>query len=206
MSSEEENIELLSHALLSEAQSEADQILADAREKAEAVRKRAEAEAKAVREEILARAKQEAERLRSQEISSAQLSVRTAMLDQREKLLEKVFETARNQLSTLQQWNNYDQIVLKLIKDALTQLAVPQATIRADDETLKFLSEEIVHNLAKEYKVKLKVGDPLSEGTGVLIETNQGRLQFDNTLENRLNRLQTILRAPVYHLLMGEQV
>ena len=35
MSSVDENIELLSHALLSEAQAEADQILADAREKAD---------------------------------------------------------------------------------------------------------------------------------------------------------------------------
>ena len=52
----------------------------------------------------------------------------------------------------------------------------------------------------------MKLAHPLEKGTGVVVETHDGHLQYDNTLETRLNRLQNLLRSPVYHLLMGETI
>jgi vacuolar-type H+-ATPase subunit E/Vma4 len=54
--------------------------------------------------------------------------------------------------------------------------------------------------------VEIEVGAPLEKGTGVMVESESGRMVFDNTLENRLNRLQNTLRSPVYHLLSGEKL
>jgi len=44
----------------------------------------------------------------------------------------------------------------------------------------------------------------LEEGRGVVIDAADGRLHYDNTLETRLQRLQSTLRASVYKMLMGE--
>jgi vacuolar-type H+-ATPase subunit E/Vma4 len=53
-------------------------------------------------------------------------------------------------------------------------------------------------------KVKLTIKGELKQGTGVIVQTEDGRLQYDNTLETRLSRLKNALRSPVYHILMGE--
>ena len=60
--------------------------------------------------------------------SSVQLRARTEILEQRELMLDKVFASAREQLTTIQQWSTYAQVVVKLVNDALGQLAVPEAT------------------------------------------------------------------------------
>ncbi len=54
--------------------------------------------------------------------------------------------------------------------------------------------------------VRLRAGEPLARGTGVVLETPDGHRRYDNTLETRLARMQDGLRAPVYHILMGEAV
>ena len=94
MKSVEENLELLSRAILSEANDEAEQIKADAKAKADAIRQRAERHAAAERDEILQRARQDADRIRSQAIATTQLKARTIQLEHREKLLKDVFDAA----------------------------------------------------------------------------------------------------------------
>ena len=204
MKSVEENIEMLERAILNEARAEAEQILAEAQTQAEDIRQRAQKQAAAVRAEIMQHATQEAERLRSQAIATTQLRARTMQLDHREKLLEKVFVSAREQLPTIEKWNNYDQIAEHLLREALGQLAVKKINIRADAATANLLNDKRLEELGAELKIELKKAHPLEKGTGVLVETHDGHLHFDNTLETRLNRLQNLLRAPVYHLLMGE--
>ena len=204
MKSVEENIELLERAILNEARAEAEQILSEAQTRAEAIRQSAQKQAAAERAEILQHATQEADRLRSQAIATTQLRARTMQLDHREKLLDKVFKDAREQLPNIEQWNNYDQIAMHLLREALTQLNVKKVNVRADASTGKLLNEKVLAQIGADLKLELKQAHPLDKGTGVVVETHDGHLHFDNTLETRLNRLQNLLRAPVYHLLMGE--
>ena len=204
MKSVEENIEALSHAILGEAKGEAEQIGSDANAKADSIRQRAQEQADAERKEILDRASQEAERIRSQSLSTTQLKARTMELESREKLLDGVFKAARQQLSTIQQRPDYDQIVYRLIQEALNQLNAKDGEIRADLETQKLLSDHISEKISADMKVGLKIGQPLEHGTGVVIATSDDHLHYDNTLETRLNRLQNGLRSAVYRILMGE--
>jgi vacuolar-type H+-ATPase subunit E/Vma4 len=204
MKSVEENIDMLSRALLSEANAEAEQILADARAKAEAIREHAQKQAASERAEILARANQEAERLRGQAIATTQLKSRTLLMDEREKLIDKVFQAAREQIGTVAQWSDYDAIAMRLLREAAQQLRVSQVNVRADANTEKVLSDQELKAVSDELKVLLKMTHPLQKGTGIVVETTNGHMHYDNTLENRLNRLQNALRSPVYRLLMGE--
>jgi vacuolar-type H+-ATPase subunit E/Vma4 len=206
MKSVEENIESLARAILSEAQAEAQQIKADAEAKAEAIRQRAQKQAEAERAEILERAAQEADRLRSQVIATTQLKARTQQLERREKLLEKVFTTARQQLSEIEKWSDYDAIAQHLLREAAQQLRASEVIVQADETTQKLLSGGLAETVSKELNIAIKIGSPLKKGIGVVVGASNGRLQYDNTLEIRLSRLQNALRSPVYHLLMGESL
>jgi vacuolar-type H+-ATPase subunit E/Vma4 len=204
MKSVDENIETLSRAILSEANAEAEQIKNDARARADAIRQQAERQAAEERAAILQHAQQEAERIRSQSMATTQLRARTQQLEHREKLLEGVFQAAKEQLPTVEQWGDYEEIALRLLREAVVQLRSKRAHVQADPVLLKLLADGVLEKISAELNVALKLGTPLKKGTGVVVETSDGHINYDNTLETRLFRLQSSLRSPVYHVLMGE--
>jgi V/A-type H+-transporting ATPase subunit E len=204
MSPVEGNIDLLTDAVLSEARADADKILAEAQETAAKVRGEAQGEAENERRAIIERANQNADRIRRQAVASAQLNARTTTLAEREKLLVKVFDTANQQLASIQQWSDYNQIAMRLLREALANLNAKNVVVHADDTAQKVYTPEVLKKLAEELKTELRLGEPLKQATGVIIETDDKRLRYDNTLETRLSRMQNSLRTSVYHLLMGE--
>jgi V/A-type H+-transporting ATPase subunit E len=206
MATVEENIETLSQRMVRDANAEAENVLAAARAKADEIRKRATVQAETERKAILARAQQEAERLRSQAVASAQLRARNDQLASREQLLEQVFSDARARICNIQQWNNYEEIGLLLYKEAISHLQGYPVKVRLDPMIRKLVSQERLEQVAREMQVEISSIDDLEQGCGVVVETTDGHLNYDNTLETRLNRLQNNLRAPVFHILMGEQV
>ena len=204
MKTEVEDIEMLERAILTEARDETEQIIAEAKKKAEAVRKRAQEQAEEERKAILERASQDAERLRSQAVATAQLKARSLQLEHREQLLERVFKAVKEKLPEVQKRPDYDQVVAMLLREALTQLRVNQAVVRADETTQKPLKKSL-DEISKELNVELTIGDVLEEGIGVVVDAADGRIHYDNTLETRLNRLQSTLRSSVYQILTGER-
>jgi len=198
-------MEPLSRAILKEAEVDAQQMREEAKVKADAIRQRAQGEAENVRREILDKAQQEADRLRSQTVSGAQLKARTMQLEQREKLLDRVFQSAREKLAEIQKRPDYDQLAAMLLREALVQLRVNKAEIRADPATRALLEKKALKDISSELNGQFTIADNLEEGLGVVIEAAEGKLHYDNTLETRLQRLQSTMRASVHKLLMGEQ-
>jgi len=199
------DIEMLERAILSEARDAAEQIKAEAGQKAEAIRKRAQEQAEQERKAILERAQQDEDRLRGQAAATAQLKVRSAQLAHREQLLDRVFKTVKEKLSEVQKRPDYDQIAALLLREALVQLRVNKAEIRADKTTQSFLEKSALAEISKELNGQFTFGEALEDGIGVVVGAADGKLNYDNTLETRLNRLQGTLRASVYKILMGEK-
>jgi V/A-type H+-transporting ATPase subunit E len=204
MTTVEENIAALESAILSEAREEAEKIHTDASARAAEIRRRAEQQAAAERKDILERARVEAERIRSQTVATAQLRARTLQLEQREKLLDSVFSAAQGQLNDLPGGKDYDQVASTLLREALFQLKAPKAIVHSDAATSEKLTQQVRDEISNELKTEVVMGKPLDTGLGVIVETEDGHLKFDNTLETRLARLQSGLRSSVYRLLMGE--
>ena len=206
MKTEAQDIEMLARAILTEARDEADQIKADAQEKADAIRKRAQEQAEAERKAILDRAREEAERLRGQAVATAQLKGRSSQLTHREQLLDRVFKTVREKLHEVQNRPDYEEITAMLLREALTQLRVNKAEVRADEVTNKILRKGALREISRELDGEFKDGDVLEEGIGLVVNANDGKIHYDNTLETRLRRLQGVLRSSVYQVLTGEKV
>ncbi|HXF85364.1 MAG TPA: V-type ATP synthase subunit E [Anaerolineales bacterium] len=199
----EEDIERLEKAILQEAREEAEQVKAEARAKAAEIRQRAQAQAESERKAILARAREDVNRLRGQTIAAAQLKARTLQLEFREKVLDKVFEAARQKLPNVRQRSDFSKIANRLLREALMQLRVDAAEVHADEATQKVLA---LDEISKELNVRLTLGSPLTEGIGVVLDAAGGKLHYDNTLGTRLDRLQGALRSSVYHVLIGERL
>jgi V/A-type H+/Na+-transporting ATPase subunit E len=205
MNTKVQDIEMLERAILTEARDEAEQIKAQAKEKAEAIRKRAQEQADQERNAILERAREDVERLRGQAIATAQLKARSQQLAKREDLLNRVFKTVREKLSEVQNRPDYDQIAALLLREALVQLRVNKAQIKADKTTQSILEKKALKEISKELNGEYTFAGTLEEGTGVVIEAADGKLNYDNTLETRLDRLEGTLRSAVHKVLIGEK-
>jgi V/A-type H+-transporting ATPase subunit E len=205
MKTEAQDIDMLARAILTEARDEADQIKAEASEKAEAIRKRAQEQAEQERKAILDRAREDAERLRGQAVATAQLKARSQQLTSREQLLDRVFKTVREKLPEVQKRPDYDQIAALLLREALVQLRVKKAEIRADKATQNILEKKVLEEISRELNGQFTPAGGLEEGMGVVVDAADGKLHYDNTLETRLQRLESTLRASVYKVLIGEQ-
>jgi V/A-type H+/Na+-transporting ATPase subunit E len=204
MNNAAQDIEMLSRAILTEAREEAEHIKAEAKEKAEAIRKRAQEQAEQERKAILDRAREDAERLRGQAVATAQLKARSLQLTSREQLLDRVFKTVKEKLSDVQKRPDYDQIATLLLREALVQLRVNKAEIRADKTTQNILEKSALGEISKELKGQFTSAGTIEEGTGIVVDAADGKLHYDNTLETRLSRLEGTLRSSVYKLLIGE--
>jgi len=204
MNTQVQDIEMLSRAILAEARDEAEQIKAEAKEKADAIRKRAQEQAEQERKTILERAREDAERLRGQAVATAQLKARSLQLTNREQLLDRVFKTVRERMPELQKRPEYEQVATQLLREALVQLRVNKAQVRADKTTQAILEKKALNELSKELNGEFTSAGVLEEVTGIIVDAADGKLNYDNTLETRLQRLEGTLRAAVYKLLIGE--
>jgi V/A-type H+/Na+-transporting ATPase subunit E len=200
------NFERLSRDILQQAQSEAGQVISDAKIKADQIKKQAEEEAESEKSRIIEQAKRDSERIRSQAIATTQLKARTLLLESREILLKEVFVEVLKKLPSVQQWNDYDKTIEKLALEAISQMNSKNVVIRADEATSKLLSDSILKVLKSKYDGTIELGEILENKNGVIVSTSNGHLNYDNTLETRLNKLENELRSPVYHLLMGESL
>jgi vacuolar-type H+-ATPase subunit E/Vma4 len=204
MRTETQDIDMLARAILAEARDEAEQVKAEAQQKAEAIRKRAREQAEQERKAILDRAREDAERLRGQGVATAQLKARSVQLTNREQLLDRVFKTVRERLPELQKRPDYQEIAAQLLREALVQLRVNKAQVRADKATQSILEKKALNELSKELNGQFTSAGVLEEGTGIIVDAADGKLNYDNTLETRLQRLEGTLRAAVYKMLIGE--
>jgi V-type H+-transporting ATPase subunit E len=127
-------------------------------------------------------------------------------LEHREKLLDGVFAEVKKQLEAVRERPDYDVVAALLLREALTELRVHKAEIRADESTQKALRKGALDEIARELKGEFTLAGVLEEGNGIIVDASGGKIHYDNTLETRLSRLQSTLRSSVYKVLMGESV
>jgi vacuolar-type H+-ATPase subunit E/Vma4 len=111
----------------------------------------------------------------------------------------------KEKLPEVQKRSDYVQFGAMLLREAVVQVRVKKAEVSADKTTEDFLKKKAVNEISKELNGQFTVADPLEEGIGVVIDAADGKLHYDNTLETRLDRLQSTLRSSVYKALMGEK-
>jgi len=205
MSSVHSNIEALERAILQEADGEAQQVLSEAQDEADHIRQDFRARSEREVGPIIQKAQRKAERSHSHLIATAQLEAQNLKLQRRESLLEQAFDKARERAASLTHQAGYRQVVHRLVVEAIGHIGSDEVTIRADEHTRNLFDNQFVAELEQELGAQIHIGEPLKRNTGVVVETRDGHRRIDNTLETRLERMRGELRAPVYHILMGEK-
>lgn len=154
----------------------------------------------------------------SQQITKSTLANKTRLriLSARQELLDELFEDASKKLSdsASKDKSKYEAILKDLILEGLYALVnEKKVTLRCrkkDDDLVKKASEkakeEYKKNMKRDVEIKIDDKERVSEESagGVIILNSTGKIDINNTLEERLHLLETDALPVVRSTLFGE--
>ncbi|OTA54633.1 ATPase, V1/A1 complex, subunit E [Hypoxylon sp. EC38] len=152
----------------------------------------------------------------SQQITRSTVANKTRLkvLAARQQLLDDIFDAASKRLSEgTKDKAKYKVILKNLLLEGLYALSESDIQVRARKEdynevkdAIKDAEEEYKKNTGKETKVTIDEENPLPEGSagGLVIVGGQGKIDINNTFEERLLLLQSSALPAVRETLFGK--
>ncbi|KAB8072520.1 ATPase, V1/A1 complex, subunit E [Aspergillus leporis] len=155
----------------------------------------------------------------SQQITRSTLSNRTRLrvLSSRQELLDDLFQQARDKISGIasKDAKKYETVLKGLILEGLYAFNEDKVAIRvrekdngAAKKAIEEAQKEFKENVGKEVTVDVDETEPLPEGSagGVVILGGQGKIEINNTFEERLRLLEIDALPAVRETLFGKNV
>ena len=166
-----------------EARSRAEEIRTDGESRADEIVADAEADAERIREEAREEADRRIEQEREQELSGAKLEAKQQRLEARREVLEEVREDARDRIAAI----DGDER-----EDLTRTLLAATAEEFAADETVRVHGHEgdteLLETIVDDFE-GFAVGDPVDCLGGVVVESDESRVQVNNTFDSVLEEV-----------------
>jgi len=165
----------------------------------ETIVKEAEGRAQAIREEILARARATLADKRNRLLYKTKQDERSADIETREEILEKVYKQAAAQLERFRMREDYRSLFSRLLAESLGEMEEGGIVLHVDprDETL---CREILVRMGRDFPI---IPDITTWG-GVIVSSPDEQVRIHNTLEARLERAKNLYKKEVCRILFGE--
>jgi vacuolar-type H+-ATPase subunit E/Vma4 len=133
-------------------------------------------------------------------VGQAQLEGRRKLLEARMVVLNKVYELAKEEIKTIAVGKhkdfNYEEILIKLLKEADTSIADQEYVINANKKDLDYLRTNIdLANQAVGGKKLILSEKPLEITGGLIVSNTSGTKSMENTLETRLDAANQRLQS-----------
>ena len=193
--------------VVGDVQKEAETIILAAESEAKATLKSAKEQADKNYREKIGQAKLKAEAEKRKIASVTEVEMRNRLLQTKEDLVDAAFEKALVQLKNFAETDNYHDYLLKIIQNAAERIGQKNLIIQVNAKDKDWLTPDVLKRLSKklhcEFKLSEKTGDYLG---GCIIQTEDGKIIFDVTLDNRLQELKPVLRVEIAKILFGESV
>jgi V/A-type H+-transporting ATPase subunit E len=196
----------------------ADEVLGDAQKEAEAIILAAENEAKqtlkAAKEQadqnylsLMKQATAKVENERKKIASVTEVEIRNRLLETKKKLVDAVFVKALGKLEEFVTTNEYHAYLLKLMEEMAVRVTQKNLVVHVNGKDKTWLNKKILNRISKKTSRQLKLSDETEDCIGgCKIQTLDGKITYDNTIDNRLRELRPTLRGEVAKILFGEEV
>jgi vacuolar-type H+-ATPase subunit E/Vma4 len=184
-------LDQLIQVLRLEAEAEIAAIEQAARTETETIRTRTDTDLAAHRDKVLAERDAQRRVIVEQALAVARRDARRSVLQARERLLGRVFAAARGRFPQVLVVTDFRATLPPQLAEALECLADRQGTLRCHPE----LRQELERLVGTRPGVRI-VPDP-AIGSGFKLVSDDGKMEIDATLEDRLARLEKHVRQDV---------
>ncbi|TDA32212.1 MAG: hypothetical protein DSO02_05685 [Hadesarchaea archaeon] len=197
----ERGAQLIAQDILGEARRRAEEILERARKEASSLLEMAEREGRREGEEELGRMREKARQQYEERVAKGRVEGRKEILKKKEELIEEVFRKAEERLRKYVSSKEYERDLVELTVRACKGLGSTEVVVEANERDLRRLKEREGELMRRLEGVRLSFGRPLETLGGIRLRSKDGRMELDETLENRMRRERETLRVRVAKLL-----
>jgi V/A-type H+-transporting ATPase subunit E len=187
-------------------QKEAEAIIIAAENEAKETLKAAKEQADQKYQAIINQAKTKAENERRKIASVTEVEMRNRLLQTKEDLVNTAFEKALIKLEDFVTTEKYHEYLLKLIEEVAERIGQKNLVVQVNAKDKAWLTQDILNLLSKKLHCELKLSDQTEDCVGgCKIQTVDGKITYDSTIDNRLQELKPALRVEVAKILFGKE-
>lgn len=184
-------------ALQEQGEAECAEVLSAARDQAASIADEAKREATAVRERRIELVERSVKSANAQRMNSVRLEGKKGVASVKEEAVQAVFDTALSELAKLRGSAGYAEMFRSLAEEAL-EGAGPDAEVLVDPADEKLAAETL-----SAMGAKVPVRGDISTVGGIVVVTDEGRIERRNTLEDRLAKARIRAQAGVAGILLS---
>jgi V/A-type H+-transporting ATPase subunit E len=179
-------------------------------------------EAQVAAKETLERAKQEADENYQAILNQAYLKInvekrriasltevemRNYLLQTKENLVDLAFKKALSSLLEFAKSEKYRDYLFRLIEISAKKINQQNLVVRVNSRDKHWLTEGILKDLSEKLNVNLKLSEDTADFVGgCKVQTSDGKIIYDSTIDSRLQELKPVLRVEVAKMLFGANV
>lgn len=193
--------------VLGDVQKEAETAILAAEGEAKATLKAAKEQADHNYRAKITQAKLKAEAEKRKIVSVTEVELRNRLLQTKEDLVDAAFEKAFSKLENFVETDDYREYLFKIIQSAAKRIGQKDLAIQVNAKDKDWLKPDVLKSLSKKLHCELKLSEKTGNYLGgCIIQTGDGKIILDVTLDNRLQELKPFLRVELAKILFGEAV
>ncbi len=201
-----DGLSAISNDVLADVQKEAEEILLSAKNDAKQALKTAKQQADKNYQRVINQeaVKTEAEKRRI--ISVTEVEMRNCLLQVKEELVDAAFEKTLLKLKEFASSDEYHRYLLKLIREVAKEMNQKSLVIQVNARDKAWLTEEELGQVSKKLKCVLKILDQTGDFIGGFkTQTLDGKIAYDNTIDNKFEELKPQLRVELAKIMFKEE-
>jgi V/A-type H+/Na+-transporting ATPase subunit E len=197
-----DGLSAIAKEVLGDVQKESEAIILFAENQAKQTLKVGKEQAVQNYQTLMNQATTKAEGERRKIASVTEVELRNRLLQTKEGLVDAAFEKALFDLKSFVTTEEYQGYLLKLIKKTAVRIDQKNLVIQVNAKDKDWLTQDILNRLSKSLHRELKLSDESGDFIGgCKIQTIDGKITYDSTIDNRLQELKPALRIEVAKIL-----
>jgi V/A-type H+-transporting ATPase subunit E len=200
-------VSAISNEVIGDVQKEAEAIILAAENEAKVTLKSAKEQADQIYRAIIHQAKVNAEAEKRKITSVTEVEMRNRLLQAKEDLVDIAFEKSLVELKSFVETEDYHDYFVKLIQIAVEKMGKKDIVIQVNAKDKNWLTQDLLKRLSKKYHCELRLSDKTEDFLGgCVLQTEDGKIIYDVTLDNRLQELKPVLRVELAKILFGDAI
>jgi V/A-type H+-transporting ATPase subunit E len=143
-------------------------------------------------DKILSEGKKEAEKLEKQIIGNADLEARNKQLLLVEESIEKVFDAAIKKIKDSDRSKDYTKLISSLLEESINTIGTSDIIIQTNSK-----DKPAVESLLSKFPGATLSSDLIECLGGIKVQSKDGTMTFDNTIDARIERLKPLIRKNI---------
>ena len=191
--------------VLGDVQKEAEAIILAAEEEAKKALQTAKAQADQDYLTLVGQAKVKAEAEQRRIASLTEVKIRNRLLHTKEELVDKAFEKALGRLKDFAETEKYHDYLLKIIGEAAEKIGSKNLILQVNAKDKAWLTQDNLNILSKKLDLNMNLFEQSQNFIGgCKIQTEDGKVTYDSTIDYRLQELRPTLRTEIAKILFEE--